>query len=284
MGNEHSAPRLVMDTPDTRGHILHHLQCHLAVRGVCHAAREVVVPIFHVKHVCTALSPSLLRYALACGMPKAHVCSLLASTRDDPMLTFATSLGCPWDALVTWRLAHHANIHMFNWARTHGRVPCDATTMMTAACANHFRVVRLLYEIGCPWDPLTCWAAAFHGDMAILRWVRKRGCPWGPDTIAAAASFGYLVTIRWARSKGCPWDATAINAAADAGLPSTLRWLHKNGCPWDETVCTTLAKNGDLDMLKWVRERGCPWDQTVRPAAVEHPELLAWAEANGCPM
>ena len=42
---------------------------------------------------------------------------------------------------------------------------------------------------------------------------------------------------------------------------------------------------GHLEVLKWARERDCPWDMYTLRLARErgHPEVHAWALANGCP-
>tara|TARA_B110000977_G_scaffold133341_1_gene169844 strand:+ start:1643 stop:2077 length:435 start_codon:yes stop_codon:yes gene_type:complete len=95
------------------------------------------------------------------------------------------------------------------------------------ARGGHLEKLKVLCDIGLPWDEKPCSDAAYGGHIEVLQWVRANGCPWSEWSFAYAAYGGHLEMKQLVHATGCPWDAATRRIAEG----HVLEWAIANGVP-----------------------------------------------------
>jgi hypothetical protein len=166
-------------------------------------------------------------------------------------------------------------------------VPWDAKTTDAAAEGEHFELLKLCYEQGCPVSESTLSFVAERGDIATTRWLLQHGCA-RERACDGAASGGHLELLKMCREEwGCPWGASTCSSAASGGHLELLKWMRQrpDPCPWDEETCESAASGDRLEVLQWCRANGAPWDHKVCSASAQSSkEVRDYIHQQGCPM
>ncbi len=63
-----------------------------------------------------------------------------------------------------------------------------------------------------------------------------------------------------------------------------VKWGDSKHLIQRDKLCTIAAANGQLEILQWARANRYTWDEKTFSGAVYHPDVFAWAWANGCPI
>lgn len=71
------------------------------------------------------------------------------------------------------------------------------------ARGGHLEKLKVLCDIGLPWDEKPCSDAAYGGHIEVLQWVRANGCPWDKTMCACEVDKRHRDMFDWAHEKGC---------------------------------------------------------------------------------
>eukprot|EP00953_Heterococcus_sp_UTEX-ZZ885_P009893 5794-Heterococcus_DN1.PRE.1 len=196
-----------------------------------------------------------------------------ASAADVATLKWLHEHFCPWnDWSICGDAAEVGSIEMLVYLKQQGCEYSD-DTMHGAARRGQLAVCQYLVAEQCPSDIQATDAALRGGHFKIVRLLHQNGCPWNPENVCyCAARLGSIEMLQYLQQQGFVFDVTTMCIAADHLL--VLQYLHAEQCPWDERVCRSAAGHGHVDTLRWLHEQGCPWDiQEVRCAAASSGDL-----------
>jgi hypothetical protein len=82
---------------------------------------------------------------------------------------------------------------------------------LSAAKMGKLNEIKILHQMGCPWEKDACFNAAVNGHLDILQWMHENGCPWSRR----------IEILQWLHEKGCPWEWLS------------LEFLHDSLCCYD---------------------------------------------------
>jgi len=116
-----------------------------------------------------------------------------------------------------------------------------------AVVGGHLDALKLLRELGYPWDEWTCAWAAANNRLEILEWLYENGCPWNDWSTTLAAKFNMFDSLKWLHEKGCPWNEWACFYAVTNNNFEMLKWLHENDCPGASNYIKNTALNTHVE-------------------------------------
>jgi hypothetical protein len=99
----------------------------------------------------------------------------------------------------------------------HLDVPLDKISIL-AAKMGKLNEIKILHQMGCPWEKDTCCNAAVNGHLDILQWMHENGCPWSRR----------IEILQWLHENSCPWEWLS------------LEFLHDSLCCYDQAHIHTL--------------------------------------------
>lgn len=169
------------------------------------------------------------------------------------IITWLQSHGCPWDERITSYYAAGGDYELLKWA----------------------------LENGCPRPKRGCYTGT--GNLKILQLLREHGCQWDPDLAPSLACQKEWDILVWAVDNGCPMSATVSCIITRYRSLDFLKYLHERGCPLDKETIRTAVEVGDLPILKWAVELNCPCPPDIYETAARRgfKEIAEWIEARG---
>jgi hypothetical protein len=166
------------------------------------------------------------------------------------------------------------------------KLPLSHELSASAARHGQLQCLKLLFEMGCPWDGRTCEAAAGGGHVHCLVYAYLNGCSWVNGSVCeVAAMHGHLPCLVFAAERKAPMDRLAVTLAAGSGHMECLRFMVDRGCRRQQPqVCQIAAAGGHLACLIFLRDKGFSWDHFTCEAAARNGHLgcLQFAIEGGC--
>lgn len=233
----------------------------------------------------------VLRHAVQSGCPLdrwavtyAARCSKASGLR---VLMYLKGVECEWDPHACYDAAMYGRLEVLRWLVEACECRVNASTMRIAALYGHFKTVKYLHTIGCPWDFQAYINAARAGHVEMLEFLHDHGCPRCPTAPSHGALGGHVPVLQFLeRAQEFVFDEVVFAEGVRGGNHAVLEYLYKIGCPIDGMCLVEAARRDDERTLKWLVDRGCTWDQDACADAAESDDfrLLVRLHKHGAPM
>lgn len=171
----------------------------------------------------------LLEYAYVHGLQMNEYDFIGACYNDSiELLKYLHDRGCPMsNSLLTIAIKRRKFEHI-KYLREIG-CPIDENTMISALGSHHNEYVKYLIEHGGKWyDGMYLYASY---NLKSVKLLHELGCPWDSNSCSDISIRGKLKIIMYAHENGCPWNDHVFMDCARRGYLDCLKYIYKNGCP-----------------------------------------------------
>jgi len=139
-----------------------------------------------------------------------------------------------------------------------------------AAKSGQLEFVKMLHELGWPFDFYTWSYASNSGNLELLKWLQTNNCPIPTYAYGEAPRSGHLNLIRWIKEQKLPGEQAACYSAALYGQTTSFKWMVENGFNFNkEECCKAGIISGSLEIVGMCRE------------GIDAQKIFSWAEASG---